>query len=118
MYGGVGAAQNGVAGIKNGAADDAAAEKGAAMENGVVAEKGVAAAVAEKGAAAVEKDTADVDGGREERRFPVEKAVDVDAVATEKGMEEETTIGAGKERRGAGRNEDVFGSRWVVILGG
>ena len=119
VNGGVGVAQNGVAGIKDGAADGAAAEKGAAMENGVVAGKGVAAAVAEKGAAAaVEKDTADEDGGREERRFPIEKAVDVDAVAIEKGMEEETTIDASKERRGAGRNEDVFGSRWVVILGG
>ena len=115
VYGGVGVVQNGVAGIKNGVADDAAAEKGAAMENGVVAEKG-AAAVAEKGAAAaVENDTADEDGGREERRFPIEISVEVDvvdgAVVREKCKEEGAIIDAGKERRGAGRNEDVFGSR-------
>ena len=107
VYGGVDVVQNGVAGIKNGAPDDAAAEKGAAMENGVVAEKGAAAAV--------EKGTADEDGGREERRFPIEISVEVDvvdgAVVREKCKEEGAIIDAGKERRGAGRNEDVFGSR-------
>ena len=123
MYGGVGEAQNGVAGSKNGAADVAAAKKGAAMEDGVVTEKGAAAAVTEKSAAAaVENDTADEDGGREERRFPIEISVEVDVVdgvvVREKCKEEGAIIDAGKERRGAGRNEDVFGSRWVVILGG
>ena len=52
----------------------------------------------------------------------IENAVVVDAVdgavAREKGMEDDAIIGAGTERRGAGRNEDVFGSRWVVILEG
>ena len=100
IYGGVGVAQNGVAGSKNGAADeDADPEKGA-VEWGAVND----------------------DGGREERRFPIENVVEVNAVdgavVRGKDVELDAATGAGKERRGAGRNEDVFGSRWVVILVG
>ena len=95
-----------------------AEEKSAVVTSGAVEENG---AVDENGAVKDAVDgwgAANEDDGREGRRFCIEKVVVVAAVARENGMEEEVTIGAGKECRGAGRNEDEFGSRWVVILGG
>ena len=91
-------------------------EECAAEENGAVVENGAVRDAVDGWGAANDDD------GREGRRFCIENVVVVaavdGAVARERGMEGDAIIGAGKGCRGAGRNEDVFGSRWVVILGG